>query len=315
MRIENTSVRRTKSFKKVQMDIFKDPNVQKLIAWGEREDSVRALVLTSSMTNPYSPVDAFSDYDIIFFVRDIQPWLDDESWLDEMGKVMVVYRDPVGKWHNSDTFARITQYEHFLKVDYSIVPVELLDDFRAEASRLGRMEADLDHGYTVLLDKDGKTKGLPAPTYQAFIPKPPTEREYLTVIEEFFHEGTYLAKMLWRRDMLAAKYFLDVAGKSYKLVTMLEWLNEIEHGWTVRTTVLARGIQQRMRPELWRELEQTYVGLGLEENWEAFFRLIDLFRKVALEVGESLDFSYPVDLDQRCMEHFKWVKQLSDEKD
>jgi aminoglycoside 6-adenylyltransferase len=111
--------------------------------------------------------------------------------------------------------------------------------------------------------------------------------------------------------MVAAKYFLDQALKAHNLVTMLDWRNEIDHGWTVRTTVLARGIQKRMRPELWQELEQTYVGLGLQENWEAFFKTIELFRKVAVEVGDALGFRYPIELDNRCMDHFRWVRSLA----
>jgi hypothetical protein len=42
-------------------------------------------------------------------------------------------------------------------------------------------------------------------------------------------------------------------------------------------------------------LEETYVGASIQENWEAMFKTIDLFQKVAIEVGEHLGFAYPRD--------------------
>ena len=46
--------------------------IHRLVQWGERQELVRAMLLTSSRTNPVAPVDALSDYDIIVVVTDIQ---------------------------------------------------------------------------------------------------------------------------------------------------------------------------------------------------------------------------------------------------
>ena len=66
--------------------------IQRLIHWSERQESVRALVLTSSRANPNPPVDLFSDYDAILVVRDIHPFFENRNWLSAFGKVLVVYR-------------------------------------------------------------------------------------------------------------------------------------------------------------------------------------------------------------------------------
>lgn len=68
------------------------------------------------------------------------------------------------------------------------------------------MPEELDIGFQVLMDKDRITFGLKKPTHQAYIPKPPSQEEYLNRIEEFFHEATYVAKKLWRGDQHFAKY-------------------------------------------------------------------------------------------------------------
>jgi aminoglycoside 6-adenylyltransferase len=46
-------------------------------------------------------------------------------------------------------------------------------------------------------------------------------------------------------------------------------------------------------------LENSYASGNIEENWEALFRTISLFRQVAMDVGAGLGYEYPLELDQR----------------
>lgn len=92
----------------------------------------------------------------------------------------------------------------------------------------------LDVGYRVLVDKDGLTQGLKPPTYTAHIPPVPTEKEYQMLIEEFWSESTYVAKNLWRDELLPAKYNLDYVMKFQLLRKLLEWRIEINHNWSLK---------------------------------------------------------------------------------
>ena len=288
-------------------DTFKDDQViQQLIAWGEDRPSVRAMVMTSSRTNPHAPVDLFSDYDVILAVTDIHPFFDDRTWLGDFGEVLVVYRDPIKPRLGIGRFAFITQYADGLKIDFTLWPVELLQRVAAAPD----LPDDLDIGFAVLLDKDGLTAGLQPPTYTAFIPSPPTEAEYANVIEELFHEATYVAKYLWRDDLMAAKFILDNGMRLDNLRQMLEYRIEIDHDWSVKPGAYGRGLKKLLSPETWSALESTYVGADIEENWEAMFRTIDLFRQVAIQVGEHLGFEYPYNLHLRAVEYLQKVRGL-----
>lgn len=279
---------------------------RRVVRWAEGQEAIRAVLLTSSRVNPNAPVDPLSDYDVVLVVRDVRRFHEDERWLEDFGKVLVVYRDPIRERYGGETLIFVTQYEDGTKIDYTVWPVEVLRRI-VEAPTL---PPELDIGYAVLLDKDHLTDGLKPPTYRAYIPTPPTEAEYRAAIELFFHEGTYVAKNLWRDELLPAKYSLDEVMKLHALLPMLEWRMEIDHNWSVKTGVYGRGLKRRLRPEIWAELESTYVGAGIEENWEAFFRAIALFRKVAIEVGDHLGYSYPHDLDRRATDYFRRVRSL-----
>lgn len=280
--------------------------VDTLIEWGEHQPGVRAMLLTSSRAIPHAPADVFSDYDVILAVRDVQPFYEDRTWLEDFGPVLVVYRDPLQPYYGFAKAAYVTQYGNGLKIDFTLWPVPILQRIAADA----QLPDEFDAGYRVLLDKDHLTDGLKPPTYSAYILTPPTEVEYLDAVEGFFHEATYAAKYLWRDELMAAKHFLDHCMKQEHLRAMLEWRVEIDHQWSVKPGLYGRWLKDRLSPDLWAQLESTYTGAGREENWEAMFRTIDLFRQVAMEVGDRLGYAYPHDLDRRTVAYLQRVKDL-----
>ena len=96
---------------------------------------------------------------------------------------------------------------------------------------------------------------------------------------------------------------------------MLEWRIEIDHNWSVSTGANGKGLKKQLPPTIWSQLESTYVGAGIEENWDALFKTINLFRHVAIEVAEFLGYVYPYDLDQQVTAYVQKMKQVNKEVD
>jgi len=280
--------------------------LERLVGWAAERDAVRAVLLTSTRANPDAPTDPFSDYDVILAVTDVRRFFEDRSWLSDFGPVLVVYRDPIRPRGGGESFAYITQYENGLKIDFSLWSVGVL----RRIAKDGELPNDLDVGYAVLVDKDGLSDGLLEPTRRAYVPDPPSEDAYLTLVEEFLHEATYVAKHLWRDDLLPAKYNLDHAMKQRDLRKMLSWLIETDGDWGVPVSAYGKGLKERLPSATWEVLERTYAGAGIEENWNALFATVDLFREVAIEVGARLGFDYPRELDGRVCRYLEGVRGL-----
>jgi len=280
--------------------------IGQLMRWAAEHEPVRAMLLTSTRTSPEARVDLFSDYDVVLAVTDIHPFFEDRAWLEDFGRVLVVYRDPIQQEYGAEKFAYITQYEDGLKIDFILWPVEMLPRIIAAP----QLPDNLDVGYAILIDKDNLTAGLQPPTYTAHIPSPPTRAQYEGRIEAHFHEATYTAKHLWRGDLMAAKYNLDSAMKMNSLRPMLEWRMESDRGWSVRPGAYGRGLKRFLPPETWRELESTYAGAAEQENWDALFKTIALFRRIAIEVGQRLGYDYPHELDRRVVAYLQKVQNL-----
>src|SRR5512143_792917 len=133
-----------------------DAVIEQLIRWGESQAQVRAMLLTSTRAVPNAPTDAFSDYDVILALRDVQPFYADRGWLEAFGRVLVLYRDPLRTHFGFPAAAYVTQYEDGLKIDFSLWQVEALHRIAAEP----QLPDELDAGYRILLDKDSLTEGL-----------------------------------------------------------------------------------------------------------------------------------------------------------
>ncbi|RPJ22452.1 MAG: hypothetical protein EHM33_23475 [Chloroflexi bacterium] len=284
-----------------------DDVIKKLIQWAEPQDSIRAILLTSTRAIPGTSVDIFSDYDVVLVVEDIHPFYEERRWLGDFGDVLVVYWDSIYRDpdYGNDKFGNVTQYSDGLKIDFTFFPV----DWLRKVAGASALPAELDAGYRVLLDKDGLTDGMRPPMYAAYIPVPPTNEEYQKAIEEFFSDAPYVAKCLRRDELLPAKWCLDYDMKHVYLRPMLEWRMELDHNWSVPARVLGKGLKKRLPPEIWSQLEGTYAGADIADNWEALFRTMTLYRQVAQEVGEGLGYAYPFELDRRVTAFVKEMQQ------
>jgi aminoglycoside 6-adenylyltransferase len=277
--------------------------IKKLVSWAKAKPDIRAVILTSSRAKPGATLDEFSDYDVIFVAKDIKPYRENESWLEEYGKVLVVYRDPVEIRFGYERFIDCTQYENGLKMDFTMWPVDLL----THVTQMEKLPNYIDDGYKVLLDKDGLTRGMKTPSCRAFVPKPPTEAEYHAFIEEFFYDIPYAAKQIRRGDIFALKltvyYMRDV-----KLCRLLEWKIEIEHNWSLKSGYYGKGLQKYLTPSFLKKWDAIHFGSVAENNWESLFKIIRLFGKVAGEVGQRLGYAYPEDMDKRMLKYTKKVR-------
>lgn len=283
-----------------------DEVLARLIAWGEAEPSIRALVLTSSRARTDDTVDMLSDYDLIVVVTDAATFAADEDWVSEYGRPLARWGDE-HEWRGVTTYFRGVVYSDAVKVDYSIWPDAMLTRIADEPA----LPEDLDVGYRVLLDKDGLTSAWRPASYQAHIPTKPAEAEYRALVEEFWWGTTYVAKALWRGEVVFAKFALDYDAKFVALRRFLEWRIELDNDWSLRPGAYGRGLERRLPVDLRSQLEDTYVGADIEENWNALFRTTTLFRRVAREVGDALGYAYPGEVDEGVSAHLENVRELS----
>lgn len=284
---------------------MEDPMISRLIQMGETYPQIRAIILTSSRARPGADCDLFSDYDPILYTTDQAFFLDNDSWYESLGPVLAVFRDSFSD-REEPRYMRMIFYEDGTKIDFTIATTRELE--RESASMV--LPEYLDVGYSVLLDKDGRTSSLAPPTHRAHIPSIPTEAFFAERMNNFWTDSMYVAKYLWREDLMAVKFMLEGDLIQNDIRQLLEWGIEIERGWNWKPGHYGRGIRNALASEVYAELAALYAGGDFEELWESFFRTTAMFRKTARKVAESLGYIYPEDLDRKVSAYHHAVRKL-----
>lgn len=284
--------------------------IEKLVAFGERTEAIRAVLLTSSLCNPNAPSDILSDFDVEFFFDDPMPFVESDSWIETMGlgSVMAIWHWP-NPWDHEPGDGRrwipMTYFQDGTKADITLAYAE---DLRALSTQDG-LPDHYDIGYRVLLDKDGVTKSMKSATYQAYILRPPSADQFASRIESFWMNSTYVARYLWREDIVGAKWRLHELMND-GLREVLEWSVAMELDWKWKPGNLGRGLTRALDTVASRELIDTFAAGDLNGLWESLFRTTALYRKTAITVAERLGFTYPHDLDRRVSTYHRAVKGL-----
>lgn len=279
--------------------------LDRLVCWAEADERIRALILEGSRAGNSVSIDQVSDYDVLVVVTDVTGFAADEQWLSAFDRPLVRFNDHdvEGGLH---TFMRLVLYADGTKIDYCLWPVAMLERIIASAE----LPDILDTGYAVLLDKDQRAGRLPPPMYRAHVPAPPSQAAYDALVEEFWWETIYVAKNLWRDELMQARYSFESVLKLELLRRLLEWRIELNHDWALRPGRWGRHMKERLDAATWRELAATYVGADLEANWDALFRMTALFRRIALEVGTALGYAYQQQRDDEVTRYLQQVRQL-----
>lgn len=276
---------------------MEDEISKKLKDWAENTQSVRALILTSSrVASSNAKVDSFSDYDVALYVNSLDSFNNDE-WLNIFGAVLVKWPHKPQTTFSKDWLTRLVLFETRLRIDFQIT------------SNFDIPPTDFDLGYQVIVDKDGITQNLPQATKTEHLIKKPSEEEFLTLINEFFWDATYVPKYLWRNSLFFAKFMFSSLQSEY-FEKMIEWYIGSKNNWDVNTGVHGKYFEKHLDEQTWKEIRQTFVGADIEENWIAFFKLFDLFTKFAHSVAENLEYTYPSEQEKKLLIYLRESKHL-----
>lgn len=174
------------------------PHLQKIINWANAIESIRAVILSGSLTGK-GKQDFLSDYDIAVYGNDFS-FIENNDWLNSIQKYWVCIHDQF-EFLGYKIPARLTIFDGYFKVDFSFHPMEELQKMIDDK----KLPDDYNIGYEVLLDKDHLLKDLPKPTYKGFVLIKPDEKNFNENGKEFWFECYHVAKYLYRNDLWVAK--------------------------------------------------------------------------------------------------------------
>jgi aminoglycoside 6-adenylyltransferase len=271
-----------------------------IINTAKKDERVRAVMMNGSRVNPNTRRDFFQDYDIIYFVTEMESFKKDPAWIKQFGELMILQMpddmcDPPG---NPVSYAYLMQFLDGNRIDLTLYPISKLKNLEEDSLSM------------LLLDKDGIFKPFPPPDESSYLTKPPSGKQFAGCCNEFWWVCPYVAKGLWRAELSYAKYMLDTVVRD-ELMKMLTWYIGMKTQFQINPGKYGKKYKHYLESELWDLLVSTYSDAEYDHTWEALINMGNLFRKTAIAVAEHFHFSYPYDDDAKVSAHLEHVRNLS----
>jgi aminoglycoside 6-adenylyltransferase len=111
----------------------------------ENDDNIRAVIMNGSRVNPHAKKDPFQDFDIVYFVRDVEPYKRNKTFISPFGDLMIMQTpedmiDPPAE--NDGHYTYLMQFLDGNRIDLSLYSLDTIQSNIADSLTV------------VLLDKD-----------------------------------------------------------------------------------------------------------------------------------------------------------------
>ena len=269
-----------------------------ILNFAKADDRVRMVTLEGSRTNINILPDDFQDYDITFFVSDMQSFITDDEWLNIFGERLIMQKPEDMELFPAEEkgFSYLMLFSDDVKIDLTLLPLDLIDEYFT-----------WDKLVKILLDKDNRIAQPPMPTDIDYHIRRPTERSFDDCCNEFWNTTTYVVKGLCRREILFALDHLNNIVRM-ELLRMISWWVGTEQGYNFSLGKNYKFLERYIPIELWEQLMTTYRMDSYIQMWESLEQCMELFRKVSAEVAKRLNYPYP-DYDEKISEYVIRQKQ------
>lgn len=258
------------------------------------DECIRAVMLNGSRANPRAPKDMYQDFDIVYFVSEMDSFLNDHSWIDIFGERVILQMPKamvLPKEAEDGTFPYLMQFTDGNRIDLTLVPVTDVSTY---------IEADSQT--QIKLDKDGLFPEMPPPSDRDYWVKRPSIQAFENCCNEFNWVCPYVAKGLWRQEWPFAVHMFN--HHVWQMMDhMVTWYIGVNTDFQVNCGKYGKYYRHHLNEGLWRQLTLCYAGQDEQALWQALHNCRNLFRSFGQEVAKNLGINYPED------EHDFWPSE------
>ncbi|MBS7531037.1 aminoglycoside 6-adenylyltransferase [Hazenella sp. IB182353] len=279
-----------------------DEMFELIIHTAEKDERIRAVILSGSRTNPHVKKDRFQDFDIIYLVNHIDSFIVDENWIDIFGERMIMQL-PEAKVipppMRDGRFTYLMQFTDGNRIDLTLMPISLKEKL-----------LPTDSLSQLLLDKDGILESLPPPSDHDYWVRKPSEQAFLDICNEFWWICLNISKGLCRNEFTYTMYMYEQINR-HVLNQMMEWYIGIQNHFSVSVGNLGKHMPNYLTNEEWELYLSTYTDAKVDHIWRSLFNMCQLFRQTASHVARYFNYTYPDTADKNVTFYLHKLKKES----
>ena len=102
-----------------------------ILNFAKADDRIRVVTLEGSRTNINIIPDDFQDYDITFFVTDMQSFINSDEWLNVFGERLIMQKPEDMELFPKEEkgYSYLMLFWDGVKIDLTLLPLEVLDEY------------------------------------------------------------------------------------------------------------------------------------------------------------------------------------------
>lgn len=270
--------------------------IKQLLNFAHSEDSVRAVMLNGSRLNSIAPKDIMQDYDVVFFIRNLEQlsYKTNRDWINTFGELVILQQNDF----EDGSYIFLMQFKDGVRIDLRFDDIVRID-----------IETKKDTLSKILLDKDNMKIELPLPNDSIHYVQKPSQREFDSVLNNALWIQTYVAKSIWRDELPYAKYTFDVILVDC-IQQLLSWYIGEKYNWNINVGKYCKWFKTLLSEEMYNEFITLYPATNYDEMWQSLFHAGKFTRKIGEELAEKLEFNYPMRDDINVAEYIQMIKIL-----
>ena len=257
--------------------------LEQIMTFAQNDERVRAVTLDGSRVNPSATRDKYSDFDCVFYVKNIQSFTKKDDWLDVFGERLIMqkpmdwFSEPYD-FEGIEKFAYLIQFEDGHRLDLTLCDVRKLSE---ECNKEPRQ---------ILLNKDNFSELVPVETEAHFYIKKPTEKEFLDTVNEFRWLCLSVTKGICRKEIMYAKHNYDQFVVPM-VIEMVNWKIGLAHEFKVSTGAFGKYIGRHLSEDEMTRFQGIFPSGDFKDISKKLMLMFDYFGELEDSVAEQLNFS------------------------
>ncbi|MDM8750764.1 aminoglycoside 6-adenylyltransferase [Morganella morganii] len=247
------------------------------------DDNIRAAILNGSRANKQVAADKYQDFDIVFFVHNIEA-AKFSALRESFFGIPVLQQCPDDMlWGNEGmppraAYTLLMIYEDGHRIDLTLFPLtHFASDYRHDSLTIP------------LADKDGLFADTAPADESSYFITPPDSRLFAETANEFWWCATNVAKGLARHEITCAKAMTEDVIRPV-FTQMLDWKIGCTCGFNLSTGKNGKYLSRYLTTDEMQAVLNTYSDAEPENNWRALFLMCELFREYQTVTAETSGF-------------------------
>ena len=270
--------------------------IKQILDFAYSEDCVRAVMLNGSRLDSNAPEDIMRDYDVVFFITDIEAasFKINRKWINMFGELVIMQQNDF----EDGAYIFLMQFKDGVRIDISFKDIKKIEELAKE-----------DTLSKIILDKDNINLELPSPNDSIHYVQKPSIKEFDKTLNEAWWIQTYVAKAIWRDELPLAKYMFDVILIDC-IRKLLSWHIGETHNWNINIGKCSKWIKHFLCEETYNEFIALYPTVDYEEMWKSLFYAGRFIQKIGKDLAEKLEYKYPMQDDINVTEYLHRIRVL-----